>query len=125
MDAETLARITPGISQLQATGPDQFKAIANVKIGPVSGSFTGQVEIRDKAEPHSFVLRVEQNSKIGNVAADVHIQLTEKEPGTTEMSFTSDAQLSGLLARTGQRVLSGVANTLSSQFFKALEEELG
>lgn len=124
MDADTLARITPGVSELEATGQDTYKAIANVKMGPVSGSFSGNLEVAEKHEPESFVLKIQQNSKIGNVAADVKIDLEETSSETTRLSFDGKARLSGLLARTGQRVLSGVANTLSKQFFKALEEEL-
>lgn len=124
MDADTLARITPGVTELEETGPDTYKAIANVKMGPVSGSFSGDLEVAEKQESQSFVLKIQQNSKIGNVAADVKIDLEEEGAATTKLSFDGKARLSGLLARTGQRVLSGVANTLSKQFFKALEEEL-
>lgn len=124
MNPEALARITPGITRLERTGGDTFRAIADVKIGPVSGSFTGKVEMQEKEPPHRFVLHVEQNSKIGNVAADVLIILQAREDGNTELQFEGNALLSGLLARTGQRVLSGVANTLTEQFFKGLAEEL-
>jgi carbon monoxide dehydrogenase subunit G len=125
MDTDTLARITPGVSRLEATGEDQFKAIADVKIGPVSGSFSGNLELAEKVEPEQFVLHIKQTSKIGNVAADIKIELHALSESETELSFDGKAQLSGLLARTGQRVLSGVASTLSKQFFKALESELG
>jgi carbon monoxide dehydrogenase subunit G len=124
MDADTLARITPGVSELEETGPDTYKAIANVRMGPVSGSFSGGLEVADKEPPNGFLLKVKQTSKIGNVSADVKIDLQEAEAGGTQLSFDGKANLSGLLARTGQRVLSGVANTLSKQFFKALEDEL-
>lgn len=124
MDPDTLARITPGISRLETTGPDTYRAIAEVKIGPMSGSFTGKVDLLDKIPPQKFTLHVEQNSKIGNVAADILLELEEKAPGQTEMRFDGMAHLSGLLARTGQRVLSGVAHTLTEQFFKELDAEL-
>jgi carbon monoxide dehydrogenase subunit G len=124
MDTDTLARITPGVSKLEATGEDTYTAISQVKIGPVNGSFKGDLAIIDKQEPSSFTLQVKQNSKIGNVSADVAIQINAISDNETEVSFDGKAKLSGLLARTGQRVLSGVANTLSKQFFKALENEL-
>lgn len=124
MDADTLAKITPGVSTLEATGEDTYKAIANVKLGPVSGSFSGDLEVAEKVTPQSFLLKIKQNSKIGNVSANVQIGLQEVGPEETELSFDGKANLSGLLARTGQRVLSGVANTLTKQFFKALEDEL-
>jgi len=125
MDAEVLARVTPGVSKLEQTGPDQYKAIAQVKMGPVSGSFEGELEVVEKSQPESFTLKIKQNSRIGNVAADVKIDLKPINPDATEMTFEGDAKLSGLLARTGQRVLSGVATTLSKQFFKSLEDEIG
>jgi carbon monoxide dehydrogenase subunit G len=124
MDPEALAQITPGITRLEQTGPDAFRAIADVKIGPVSGSFTGKVDLLEKDVPRRFVMHVEQNSKIGNVAADVLILLEGLPDGKTELRFDGNAQLSGLLARTGQRVLTGVANTLTEQFFKGLTEAL-
>lgn len=124
MNADQLAKITPGVSKLEEIETDKYKAISNVKIGPVKGSFSGDLEVADKAENESFLLKVKQNSKIGNVAADVSIKLTAIDEQTTEMEFDGKAKLSGLLARTGQRVLSGVANTLTKQFFEALEQEI-
>jgi len=124
MNADQLAKITPGVSRLEEIETDKYKAISNVKIGPVKGSFSGDLEVADKTENKSFLLKVKQNSKIGNVAADVNIKLTVIDEQTTEMEFNGKANLSGLLARTGQRVLSGVANTLTKQFFDALEQEI-
>ena len=124
MDPEILAKITPGVSKLEQTGLDSYDAIADVKIGPVRGSFKGKVDLADKTEPSAFLLKVKQNSKIGNVSAEIQINLNPTEEAGCEVAFDGKAKLSGLLARTGQRVLSGVANTLSKQFFTALEKEL-
>lgn len=124
LDPEILARITPGISRLEQTGENSYDAIAEVKIGPVSGSFKGQLEIQDKQYPSSFKLLIKQNSKIGNVSAEVHIDLLPLENSGCEVKFNGKAVLSGLLARTGQRVLTGVSSTLSKQFFAGLEREI-
>lgn len=123
MNEEKLAGITPGISKLERTEGDNFLAISEVKIGPVKGSFKGGLSLEDKVENESFLLNVKQKSKIGNADAAVAIQLIPKDEGT-ELSFDGKAKLSGLLARTGQRVLSGVASTLTKQFFEGLEKEL-
>lgn len=124
MDADILADITPGISKLEKVKEDTFIAISEIKMGPVDGSFKGDLEISDKNEPSNFILNIKQNSKIGNVSASIGISIKEVSDQTSEVSFDGKAKLSGLLARMGQRVLSGVANTLSKQFFKALEKEL-
>lgn len=124
MDPDTLARITPGITTLERIDEDNFKAIAEVKVGPVGGSFWGNLKIANLDEPHSFTLIVQQNSKIGNAAAEVVIKLDEKIPGQTDVSFDGDVKLSGMLASMGQRVLTPVANMLSGQFFSALQKEV-
>jgi carbon monoxide dehydrogenase subunit G len=41
----------------------------------------------------------------------------------SEVSFDGNVKLSGLLASMGQRVLGGVANMLTKQFFSNLEKE--
>jgi len=124
MDSKKLAKITPGVTRLEEKEQDSFQAVADINIGPVKGSFEGQLNIEDKVEHESFSLKITQNSKIGNVKADVDIKLEELEGGETEMSFEGKAHFSGLLARTGARVMTGLANSITKQFFSALSEEL-
>lgn len=123
MNPEQLAKITPGISELIREEENSFKAISEVKIGPVKGKFSGNVLLENINEPNSFDLNVKQNSKVGNVQAVVSIHLEEMGQDT-KLSFEGDAKLSGLLARTGARVVSGVANSLTRQFFEAFQKEL-
>lgn len=122
-DPVVLARVTPGISELEPTGENTFTSIAKVKIGPVSGSFKGTVELADITPPKQFTLKMNQNSKIGNVNAEGTIILVPLSESQTEVQFAGDARLSGVLARTGQRVVSGVAKSMTAKFFKALSEE--
>jgi len=124
MDTNTLARVVPGISRLEKTAENQYNAIAEIKLGPVSGSFSGTLSLGDIQENEGYTLHVKQNSKIGNADATVKIALKSITDEQTEISFDGDARLSGLLARTGNRVISGVATTLTKQFFNNFEEEL-
>ncbi|MFN8355382.1 MAG: carbon monoxide dehydrogenase subunit G [Spirosomataceae bacterium] len=124
MDTDTLARIVPGISRLEQTEGYQYKAIAEIKLGPVNGSFSGSLSLDNIKIHEGYTLHIKQNSKIGNADAAVTIGLRPLSDSQTELSFDGDAKLSGLLARTGQRVLSGVASSLTSQFFQNFEVEL-
>lgn len=124
MDPVILARITPGITTLEKLDAENYKAIAVVKIGPVGGSFSGNLKIANCVEPNSFNLIVQQNSQIGNANADMAMKLEETAPGETLVSFSGDVKLSGMLASMGQRVLTPVANLLSGQFFTALQKEV-
>lgn len=122
-DPAVLARTTPGIRELEPLGGDRFKAVMDIKMGPIKSLFNGTLEVVDKEEPKSYRLLIDVDAKIGTVSAQAGIALRPREDGTA-LFFEADTKLSGLLARMGQRVLSGVARLFTSQFFKALEQEL-
>jgi len=124
MDPEVLAKITPGVSELELLEEDKYAAISNIKIGPVKGSFKGKIDVIDKQEPSSFSIKLEQLSKIGNANGVIKMNIDEVDANLTTLSFDGNVQLSGLIARTGQRVLSGVANTITKSVFEALENHI-
>jgi len=124
MDTEILAKVVPGISKLERIGENSFKAIVEIKMGPVSGAFNGNLQMDDIDEPKGFTLKIQQNSKIGNANAAIKISLLPVAENQTEVAFDGDAKLSGLLATMGNRVIGGVSNTLTKQFFTNLEKEL-
>ena len=41
IDPRVLEKITPGIKTLEAKGEDLYKAISEVRVGPVRGDFEG------------------------------------------------------------------------------------
>ena len=124
MDPVTLAQIVPAVSSLELIDDNQYKALAEIKMGPVSGSFSGNLSLLNIRENEGYSLHVKQTSKIGNADALINIALKPLDNEQTELTFDGDARLSGLLARTGQRVISGVANTLTKQFFANFDEAL-
>ena len=124
MDANSLARIVPGISKLDRIDSNSFIATVSIKMGPVNGSFAGNLQMEDLDQEKGFTLKVQQNSKIGNASAAIKIFLTPIAENRTEVKFDGDVKLSGLLATMGQRVLGGVSSTLTKQFFANMEKEL-
>lgn len=124
MDPDALARITPGITSLERIDADNYKAIANVKIGPVGASFSGNLKVSERNEPNTFNLTVEQSSKVGTANAVMAMSLKALSNTQTEVSFIGDVKLSGTLAVMGGRVITPVANMLSKQFFVELEKEV-
>ncbi len=124
MDTDVLARIVPGISKLEHIGNHSYKSTIELKFGPVSGSFNGNLQMDELEDQKSFVLKTKQNSKIGNANAAVKIVLVAEDENKTALSFDGEVKLSGVLASMGQRVIGSVANTLTKQFFTNFEREL-
>lgn len=123
LDPDVLERITPGIKTLEKKGDDSYNAVSEVKVGPVRGNFEGDLNIKDKIHTKSCVVALDQKSKMGNALAEIGIELTPQD-NKTEINYTGEVKLSGMLGRMGQRIMGGVVSTLSKQFFTALEEEI-
>lgn len=124
MDTDTLSKIVPGISKLEKTGDYTYNSTLQIKIGPVGGSFTGNLQMEDIKEEKEFRLKVQQNSSVGNANASLKIDLIPVNAHETEVAFDGDVKVTGLLASMGQRILGGVANMLTKQFFANLDHEL-
>jgi uncharacterized protein len=124
MDTSSLARVVPGISSLEKISDNTYKSTLNIGLGPVSGSFNGNIQLNDIVEEKSFTLKAKQESKIGNANAVIAISLAATDDSKTAIDFDGDVQLSGLMASMGQRIIGGVSGTLTKQFFQNLEKEL-
>ena len=124
VDPEVLASITPGVSELEKIEGDQYYAVSDVKIGPVKGTFKGNLSLENKIENERMTVCVDQKSNMGNAVANIELTLNEIEPGITEIQYEGKAKLSGRLASMGQRILGGVINTLSKEFFLELENAI-
>ena len=124
MDVEVLAKITPGISKLESLGDDQFKTHSQIKLGPVKSTFTGKMQVLEKNEPAAFQIKMEQLSKVGNAHVTVQMNLESVDETNSTLIFDGKANLSGVIARMGQRVLSGVANTITKEVFSELEKHI-
>lgn len=123
-DPEVLTKITPGVSKLERIEGNKFIAISDVKIGPVRGSFEGNMEINNRVENEKMTVVLDQKSVMGNAIAEIGMTLVSIDDGKTEIRYEGKAKLSGKLASMGQRILGGVVNTLSKEFFRELEREL-
>ncbi len=122
MDPGCLAKVVPNISSLEKISEDCFNATFNIKVGPVN--FSGNLHLEDLNEEKGFTLRTLQQSKIGNANADVLINLVTLDDYHTEVKFDGNIKLSGMLASIGQRLVGGIADKLTKQFFENLQNEL-
>jgi carbon monoxide dehydrogenase subunit G len=122
-DPAVLARATPGCERLDPTGPDEFEATLSVGVAAVKGTYQGRLAIIDKTPPEGYTLRVEGSGRPGFVKGEGRLILTE-EDGGTRVDIKSEAQVGGLIAAVGQRLVGAAGRMLMSQFFSALEAEL-
>ena len=124
MDIEILPKIVPGISKLERTGENTYKSTLEVKFGPVSGEFTGDMQMEDIQPQKTFTLKAQQHNKIGTVNSVMKIELMPMSDKETEVAFSGEVTISGLMKMMGEKILGGVTDMLTKQFFTNLDNEI-
>ena len=117
-DPKVLAAVTPGCERLEQQGPDEYHAVLKVGVAAVKGTYEGQIRLCDKQFPDGYTLQVQGSGAAGFVRGEVRIRLEDAEGGATRVTFDGDAEVGGLVAGVGQRMLEGVAKFLVGEFFK-------
>lgn len=122
-DPAVLGRATPGCERLEPIGPDEFAATLSVGVAAVKGVYQGRLAITDKEPPEGYTLHVEGSGRPGFVKGEGRLTLTEQDGGTL-VTIKAEAQVGGLIAAVGQRLIGMAGRMLIAQFFSALEAEL-
>jgi len=118
LDVERVAPTVPGAQVLERTGDDAYKVSIKVKVGPMSMTYRGAVEITDRDETaHRAVMtaRAKESRGQGTANADVTMVLSGGN-GSTSATVTTDVELSGKVATMGQGVLQDVSARLMRTF---------
>jgi len=116
-DPDVLKACIPGCEELEKTDEQNFRAVAKVKVGPVSARFKGKVMLSDLDPPNGYKISGEGEGGIAGFAkGSATVGLAEKDGGTL-LSYNVEAQIGGKLAQLGQRLISGTAKKLADQFF--------
>ena len=89
----------------------------DVGIGPVRGSYQGVVEITDRDPPRAYTLRVEGKGPGAFINGVGRIVLSEGTKGKTRVDVDGNAEVGGVLARVGQRMMGNATKTIMRQFF--------
>jgi uncharacterized protein len=122
-DPSRLSRLLPGCERLEPDGPDRFKAAVKFGIAAISGKYSGSVEFAEKKPPRSLVLKLDGKGLPGFVKGEGRIELTPNG-AETELAYTGEAQVGGLIASVGQRMLDAAARKIVQQFFDSAKAEL-
>ncbi len=122
-DPQLLAKLLPGCERLDPDGPDRFKAAVKFGIAAISGKYAGTLEFSDKKPPKSMRMKMSGKGIPGFVDGVGHIELEEKD-GQTELRYTGEAQVGGMIASVGQRMIEGASRKIMDQFFAGVAEEL-
>jgi carbon monoxide dehydrogenase subunit G len=124
-DPAVLKACIPGCQSLEKTSDTSFAAVAKVKIGPVSATFKGSVQLSDLDPPNGYTISGEGEGGIAGFAkggAKVRLTDAEDAPGSTVLTYDVQANVGGKIAQLGSRLIDGVAKKMADQFFANFAE---
>jgi carbon monoxide dehydrogenase subunit G len=123
-DAEVLKMCIPGCQSLDKTSDTSFSAVAKLKIGPVSATFKGAVELSDLDPPNGYTISGQGEGGVAGFAkggAKVALGPAPEGDGTV-LYYDVEANVGGKIAQLGARLIDGVAKKMADQFFDNFAE---
>lgn len=116
-DPDVLRRALPGCKTLDQTGAQEFSATVVAKVGPVSATFKGKVELSDLDPPNGYTLTGRgQGGPAGFAKGAARVRLTT-DGDATVLTYVATVDLGGKLAAVGGRLVAGVAKSMADTFF--------
>jgi carbon monoxide dehydrogenase subunit G len=114
LDLDRVIPCVEGGSVLERTGPDSAKAEIKIKMGAMSMTFTGTLEITEQdPAAHRIVLTVKSREAGGQGYANATVAFDLVEGGGT---VHTSAQITGKAASMGEGVMTGVLDALITDF---------
>jgi hypothetical protein len=124
-DTDILKASIPGCERLEKTSDNQMKAVAAVKLGPISARFNGAVTLSDIDAPNSYTIMGEgQGGVAGFAKGGAKVFLTDGDDGGTMLKYAVHAQVGGKLAQLGARLIDATAKQMADQFFTKFSGEV-
>jgi carbon monoxide dehydrogenase subunit G len=114
LDLDRLIPCVEGGKVLERTSPGAVRAEIRVKMGAMSMTFTGTVEIAEQDdESHRLLLKVKSREAGGQGYANADVEFALGDGGGT---IHTAAQISGKAASMGEGVMSTVLDALIDDF---------
>jgi uncharacterized protein len=124
-DPAVLKACIPGCKQLEKTSDTDFTAIIATKVGPVSATFRGSVNLTELDPPNGYTLTGQgQGGAAGFARMGARVSLKD-ESDDTLLAYSAKADIGGKLASVGSRLVQTVARKNADDFFSAFARQLG
>ena len=123
---EEIVTCLPGAKLVEKIDDQNYKGEVIMKFGPIKAQYDGLVTFLERDEEnYKMVLQGKGLDSKGKGSADMMMNghLTEKEGGT-EVVFSQEITITGMLAQFGARLINDVTNQVLNQFVDNFKNKL-
>jgi carbon monoxide dehydrogenase subunit G len=124
-DPAVLQASIAGCQQLEKVSDTSFTAVVTARVGPISTTFRGSVDLAELDPPNGYTLTGRgQGGAAGFAKMTARVDLQPRGDQTL-LRYTARAEIGGKLASVGSRLVQAVAKKNADDFFSAFVREIG
>jgi carbon monoxide dehydrogenase subunit G len=124
-DPAVLQASIAGCQQLEKVSDTSFAAIVTTRLGPISTTFRGTVDLTQLDPPNGYTLTGRgQGGAAGFAKMTARVDL-QPQGDATLLRYSAQAEIGGKLASVGNRLVQSVAKKNADDFFSAFARQLG
>ncbi len=126
LDPRRVAPCMPGAELTEVVNDHQYKGKVHIKMGPVSLSFNGDVDITERDDAAKRMVMKAKGAELkgkGQANATV-VSSLERVGSGTRMRISQDIDLSGPLAQYGRGMIQDVSGSLMNEFADRIQADL-
>jgi carbon monoxide dehydrogenase subunit G len=121
---DSVAQCVPDVEGLEVVDPTRFKATVKAGIGPVRGKFGFDVAWQELTQPSRARMTAQGKSGSNAITVDSTMNLIECGAEATDLDWSADVVVHGMIASVGARLLDGFTKKQTEQFFGCIRSKL-
>jgi uncharacterized protein len=127
IDPYRVAPALPGATITDKMEDGSYSGAITIKVGPITARYRGKARF-DAVDAASRTVQIVASGQdtSGRGGADMRMngRVVEKSPGETEVTVTSDLNVTGVLAQFGRGMIQDVSNEMFKKFSETIRIEL-
>jgi uncharacterized protein len=124
IDPQQVGWCGPGVESIDSIDETHYRARAKVGLGPISASFSVNLELAEAVAPDRAVIKAAGQAPGSAVEAVGMMTLTGPPEGPTTMGWSADVTIMGSIAAIGARFIEGTAEKMIGQAFDCMRAKL-
>ncbi|MDN5215895.1 SRPBCC family protein [Fulvivirgaceae bacterium BMA12] len=126
-DPTKIVTCVPGAALTEKIDEKHYKGEVTAKFGPVKAKYNGNITIEElDISSHKMLLKGKGLDAKGKGSAEMIMNgILAKKEHETEVNFTMEIALTGMLAQFGARLIKDVSDQLLNQFVTNFKSLLG
>jgi carbon monoxide dehydrogenase subunit G len=125
-DPKNVAQCIPGCEGAEEKERGKYAAAINAKVGPIRVTFHIEIEQTKERPPEfaSYLSKGEEGTRASRISAASTLALKSLSATSTEVTYTSDINITGRLGKFGSGMMQKIAENLGEEFVAKLKGKL-